>query len=501
MEAESSGGEEPDSDAEEQGEIDAEGARACALLGELLERFGREYAALKAARGALDFDDLELGAWALLEEHERVRKRWAERFELMMVDEFQDTNPRQLAILGALERENLFTVGDALQSIYGFRHADVSLFRARRDELAERGGSLSLTRNFRGRKPLLDVVNAVFEERFAGGDYTALEAGRVEEPASAGAETEAEAEGGGAARGAAADPQARLGRGRGARGGDRRRAAIRAALAPGRSEAAGPARGRAGGRAGQRGRGRWRCCCAPSATWRCTSVRFRTAAWSTLATVGGFWEGEQVGDLLAYLRTLANPLDELALYGTLASPLVGVSSDALALLGRAAKASKAQRLGDARAWRGGAYGDGSAGRRSRAAGGVPRASARRARRRGAADDLPADRARARSERLRRARAHAERRERRLANVHKLLRVARRYEASEGRESARLPRPRRPPPGRAQRRRARRARRRRRDRRGAADEHPRGEGPGVRRGLRRRPRPRAEPRRGRPARRR
>ena len=47
-----------------------------------------------------------------------------------------------------------------------------------------------------------------------------------------------------------------------------------------------------------------------------------------------------MGDLLAYLRTLANPLDELALYGTLASPLVGVSSDGLALLGRAAKASK-----------------------------------------------------------------------------------------------------------------------------------------------------------------
>ena len=61
---------------------------------------------------------------------------------------------------------------------------------------------------------------------------------------------------------------------------------------------------------------------------------------STLATVGGFWGSQQVGDLLAYLRTLANPLDELALYGTLASPLVGVSSDGLALLGRDAKASK-----------------------------------------------------------------------------------------------------------------------------------------------------------------
>src|SRR5262249_53914162 len=59
----------------------------------------------------------------------------------------------------------------------------------------------------------------------------------------------------------------------------------------------------------------------------------------TLAAVGGFWGHQQVGDLVAYLRALANPLDEPALYGTLASPLVGCSSEGLALLARAAGAS------------------------------------------------------------------------------------------------------------------------------------------------------------------
>ena len=102
-------------------------------------------------RGAVDFDDLELCAGELLDERESVRAAWSERFELLMVDEFQDTNPRQLAILRALDRGNLFTVGDEFQSIYGFRHADVSLFRARRAELAGRGGSLALTRNYRSR--------------------------------------------------------------------------------------------------------------------------------------------------------------------------------------------------------------------------------------------------------------------------------------------------------------------------------------------------------------
>ena len=56
-----------------------------------------------------------------------------------MVDEFQDTNPRQLQVLAALDRDNLFTVGDELQSIYGFRHADVSLFRERHAQLNECG--------------------------------------------------------------------------------------------------------------------------------------------------------------------------------------------------------------------------------------------------------------------------------------------------------------------------------------------------------------------------
>ena len=107
-----------------------------------------------------------------------MREEWSQRFELLMVDEFQDTNPRQLAILRALDRANLFTVGDELQSIYGFRHADVSLFRARRDELARQGASLSLTSNFRSREALLDVVNEVFGQRFE--DFSDLRAGERE---------------------------------------------------------------------------------------------------------------------------------------------------------------------------------------------------------------------------------------------------------------------------------------------------------------------------------
>ncbi len=139
-----------DADADELG---VQAAAACVLLGDLLVRFGEAYDQLKRERASVDFDDLELLAQELLNEREPVREEWSHRFDLLMVDEFQDTNPRQLAILRALDRGNLFTVGDELQSIYGFRHADVSLFRTRRNELSERGASLSLTRNFRSDEP------------------------------------------------------------------------------------------------------------------------------------------------------------------------------------------------------------------------------------------------------------------------------------------------------------------------------------------------------------
>jgi ATP-dependent helicase/nuclease subunit A len=413
--------EESVADGQEPGEVDAEGARACALLGELLEGFGREYELLKMGRGAVDFDDLELRACALLEDQEMVRRAWAERFELMMVDEFQDTNPRQLAILRALERGNLFTVGDALQSIYGFRHADVSLFRARHDELAGHGGSLSLTRNFRGRKPLLDVVNAVFEERLGDG-FTPLRAGRVEETApeepvvellltdKRGWDDDEER----AARIAGELPPA-----------PRWRQAEARLLAQRVAELVESGAAQAGDVA---------VLLRAVGDLEVYERALQDRGLSTLATVGGFWGSQQVGDLLAYLRTLANPLDELALYGTLASPLVGVSSDGLALLGRDAKTSKRgvwetiERVGD----------------ESPEEVRLPAADR---------DRLVSFRSRLRAERAgagqRTLSQLIERAldqsgyaghvltlswpERRLANVHKLLRVVRRYEAGEGRD--------------------------------------------------------------------
>src|SRR5205085_7389747 len=118
-------------------------------LADLVAAYGDGYRELKRARSALDFEDLELRTVAVLSDDGRLRERYSRRFDLIMVDEFQDTNPLQLRILERLARDNILCVGDEFQSIYRFRHADVELFRRRRDELADTGRTRSLSLNFR----------------------------------------------------------------------------------------------------------------------------------------------------------------------------------------------------------------------------------------------------------------------------------------------------------------------------------------------------------------
>ena len=89
-----------------------------------------------------------------------------------MVDEFQDTNRLQCELLDLLAGDELFFVGDEFQSIYGFRHADVEVFRERR---SRSGGLLALTQNYRSRPEVLDVVNHLFSSDF-GDDFRRLAA-------------------------------------------------------------------------------------------------------------------------------------------------------------------------------------------------------------------------------------------------------------------------------------------------------------------------------------
>jgi ATP-dependent helicase/nuclease subunit A len=138
------------------------------LLTRIHDRLNEE----KQKLAALDFDDLESRTLELLEIPE-VLLRAAERYKFFLVDEFQDTNGMQLRLLERLvlasgkSRANLFIVGDRKQSIYGFRGADVDVFRAMTDELEKAGGERkSLQLNFRSYPPLINFFNYLFPRLF-----------------------------------------------------------------------------------------------------------------------------------------------------------------------------------------------------------------------------------------------------------------------------------------------------------------------------------------------
>src|SRR5919106_440559 len=150
-----------------------------ALLEGLLQEFDAAYREAKAAESALDFEDLQLIARDLLQANERVREATRWRFRSLLVDEFQDTNLLQCELIDLVGSDEVFFVGDEFQSIYRFRHADVEVFRQRREASA---GVLALTENYRSRPEVLAVVNQLFGAEF-GGDFEPLVAsGRFEEP-------------------------------------------------------------------------------------------------------------------------------------------------------------------------------------------------------------------------------------------------------------------------------------------------------------------------------
>jgi len=151
---------------------------------EALRQFEEEYARRKRLRAVLDFADLEEFALALLESNEPIRRSTAERYDAILMDELQDTNPIQWKILDQVRRPGrFFAVGDINQSIYGFRDAAPEQFLEYQRRVAGEGGAIDrLEANYRSRPEILAAVTAitvsqpcagVTEHRlFAGREFT-----------------------------------------------------------------------------------------------------------------------------------------------------------------------------------------------------------------------------------------------------------------------------------------------------------------------------------------
>ncbi len=147
------------------------------LLG-ATRRILEEFSAAKDAAGRLDFDDVLAKAAEVLASDDRPEMR----FEHVLVDEFQDTNPLQIRLVERLLAAHggapptCFVVGDINQSIYGFRHADQNVFREYREQVAAGGGEvIHLLENFRSRSDVLEAVHRILP----GGNESGIEPHRL----------------------------------------------------------------------------------------------------------------------------------------------------------------------------------------------------------------------------------------------------------------------------------------------------------------------------------
>jgi ATP-dependent exoDNAse (exonuclease V) beta subunit len=292
----------------EQVALNAVAARDRELLETLLQGFERSYRAAKERESALDFEDLQLRARDLLRDDAGIREREQLRFRQVCVDEFQDTNRLQCELIDLIARENLFFVGDEFQSIYRFRHADVEVFKERREQV---GGVLSLTHNWRSRPEVLAVVNELFGSTFGDEFQRLVAAGRFPDPASGPAvellvtDKATYKEGGSPWRRGEAKAIARR---------------VRELVDIGEAEP-----------------GEIVLLFAAGTDAEQYEEALRELDLPTYRTTGrGYFGQQQVVDLLGYLRLLHNRYDDEALVTVLASPFVGVSNDGLVVLRRAA---------------------------------------------------------------------------------------------------------------------------------------------------------------------
>jgi ATP-dependent helicase/nuclease subunit A len=170
------------------GELEENSAHYALALMRVFDGVLESYEAGKDRRDVLDFPDVIETTISFLRENEEVRRRLQDKFEAVMVDEFQDTDDRQwelVKLLTGVDEEtatNVFLVGDEKQSIYAFRGADVTTFGAARDELQSVNSSLGLNEvpdsevesptclelsgNFRTLEDPLTFLNELFDQLF-----------------------------------------------------------------------------------------------------------------------------------------------------------------------------------------------------------------------------------------------------------------------------------------------------------------------------------------------
>lgn len=146
-------------------------------LEKVLKRYDELYRSKKDLKRVVDFGDIEHYAYRILKDPEAA-EFYRNRFRYIFIDEYQDSNVIQEALIDLIKRKNnLFMVGDVKQSIYKFRLAEPEIFQRKyisySDGNVPDSVKIDLNRNFRSKKPVIDFINDIFEETMPGYDEKA----------------------------------------------------------------------------------------------------------------------------------------------------------------------------------------------------------------------------------------------------------------------------------------------------------------------------------------
>ncbi len=301
-------------------ELDQQAAAILVQLRRLFDRAALDYQRFKDQARAVDFDDLENGAARLLSTQSEVRSYWQSEIQAVLVDEFQDTNERQREIVYQLagfqpgqrgSGRGLFVVGDAKQSIYRFRGADVRVFQSVQADVTRSGGdAIDLDLTFRAHRVLTQALNELLEPILG----TVESARTFEVPFAPLMAYRA------AAPPMMQQPFVELALGIGEDAGAGRRAAA-AALTQRLHELHDHEKVEWGHLA---------LLFRASTGFAAYEDAFERAGIPYVTVAGqGFYDRPEVRDLLNALRAIADPTDDLALAGLLRSPACGLSDAAL----------------------------------------------------------------------------------------------------------------------------------------------------------------------------
>lgn len=136
--------------------------------------FDNAFSAAKRDKNIIDFGDMEHLALKIFNENPTTAKIYRDKFKVIMVDEYQDTNGVQEEIISKIVgANNFFAVGDVKQSIYRFRNADPTIFidKYKNYPKLENCERIDLSTNFRSRSQILDAVNFVFKNTMNEDEY------------------------------------------------------------------------------------------------------------------------------------------------------------------------------------------------------------------------------------------------------------------------------------------------------------------------------------------